>query len=108
MQRETVCRSWEVAVLGERLAVERLDDELADARERRAQPEADFRVYSNLAQMCLLGIALSLLFGASLYNGVRYNWLWIAAFAGLALQFCRQTVVELEEEEMVAEGGESP
>ena len=74
----------------------------------RAQPEADFRVYSNLAQMCLLAIALSLLFGASLHNGVRYNWLWIAAFAGLALQFCRQTVSELDEEEMVAEGGESP
>ena len=34
VQRETVCRSWEVAVLGERFAVERLDDELADARER--------------------------------------------------------------------------
>ena len=41
VQRETVGRSWEVAVLGERLAVKRLDDELADARERRAQPEAE-------------------------------------------------------------------
>jgi hypothetical protein len=43
-----------------------------------------------MAFACLLGVLLLLLFGASLHNGLRYNWLWIAAFCGLALEFCWQ------------------
>ena len=58
-----------------------------------------FDVYAQLARMCLLGLGLSVLFGASLHNGLRFNWLWIAAFSGLALQFCEQSIADQDDDE---------
>ncbi|MDG2382743.1 MAG: O-antigen ligase family protein [Pirellulaceae bacterium] len=61
------------------------------------QSASAFEVYVHLAQMCLLGLGLSILFGVSLHNGLRFNWLWIAAFSGLALQFCEQSIADCDD-----------
>ncbi len=57
------------------------------------QTNPAFYVYHEVALACILGVLLLLLFGASLHNGLRYNWLWIAAFCGLALEYCRHAIV---------------
>ena len=54
------------------------------------QTNPAFHVYREVALACILGVLLMFLFGASLHNGLRYNWLWIAAFCGVALEFCQQ------------------
>jgi hypothetical protein len=52
----------------------------------------DWKRYGQLAAALQLTLFLLLLFGLSLHNGLRYNWLWIAAFASLAEEFCRAEV----------------
>ncbi len=49
----------------------------------------DFEVdeYRQLATALQLTMLLGFLFGLSLHNGLRYNWLWIAAFGCLACEF---------------------
>lgn len=49
-------------------------------------------LYKQLALACQLTILLGMLFGLSLHNGLRYNWLWIAAFAALNREFCWQAI----------------
>lgn len=50
---------------------------------------ASLRLYEQIAVACQLTILLSFLFGFSLHNGFRFNWLWVAAFGSLANGFCR-------------------
>jgi len=54
---------------------------------RVARDDFEWRAYDRLAVAIRLTILLSLLFGLSLHNGLRYNWLWMAAFAQLACEF---------------------
>jgi O-antigen ligase len=66
----------------------------------RGQTGPAFYLYREVALACILGVLLLLLFGASLHNGLRYNWLWIAAFCGLGLEFCQQTWADQEQGEV--------
>jgi len=45
-------------------------------------------LYPQLAAACQFTVLLLFLFGLSLHNGLRYNWLWVAAFAELNYRFC--------------------
>jgi O-antigen ligase len=54
--------------------------------------------YRQFAIALQLTLVLSLLFGLSLHNALRYNWIWIAAFGCLAWEF--REVEELEEDEL--------
>jgi hypothetical protein len=60
-----------------------------DARDtRRLAAEGPLpNLYAQLPAACQLTILLLFLFGLSLHNGLRYNWLWIAAFTELAFRF---------------------
>lgn len=60
-----------------------------DARDtRRLAAEGPLpNLYVQLPAACQLTILLLFLFGLSLHNGLRYNWLWIAAFTELAFRF---------------------
>ncbi len=49
-------------------------------------------VFQEFARSAQLTILLLLLFGLSLHNGLRYNWLWVAAFTLLAWQSCQAAV----------------
>jgi hypothetical protein len=52
--------------------------------------------YRQLALALQMTLWLLLLFGLSLHNGLRFNWLWIAAFACLAHEFCQREVQRSE------------
>ena len=70
------------------------------ARVRRICREVgdeSLRLFHELALACQMSVLLLLLFGASLHNGLRYNWVWTAAFCVLTLEFCRRHVLRLEE-----------
>jgi O-antigen ligase len=70
-------------------------------RTRRSCADCDPRdLHRQLALACQLTLLLALLFGGSLHNGLRYNWIWIAAFANLNWEFRRE--IELDEEWSVA------
>jgi O-antigen ligase len=56
--------------------------------------EASSRVDGELANCIQLTVLLGLLFGLSLHNGLRYNWLWIAAFAQVGHELCRRDLLE--------------
>lgn len=49
-----------------------------------------------LSRAILLTLGLLFLFGLSLHNGLRYNWLWLAAFGSLAVEFGAESVDELD------------
>jgi hypothetical protein len=58
-----------------------------------------------------LTLALLLLFGLSLHNALRFNWIWIAAFGVLAWEFRKveerqadEQLLEIEEMELAAAG----
>ncbi len=53
---------------------------------------SEAEIYRSLAQSIRLTLALGLLFGLSLHNGLRYNWIWMAALASLGLEFCQRQV----------------
>jgi O-antigen ligase len=54
-------------------------------------------LYGHFAIALQLTLALALLFGLSLHNGLRYNWLWIAAFGSLAWEFRRTEALAADE-----------
>lgn len=54
----------------------------------RMEREPALRVFHELALACQMTVFLLFLFGASLHNGLRYNWVWTAAFCALTLEFC--------------------
>jgi hypothetical protein len=53
--------------------------------------------FRQLAIALQLTMLLMLLFGLSLHNGLRYNWLWVAAFGALAWEFRQLAEGELDE-----------
>ncbi len=56
---------------------------------REDRPSSD--VLCELALACQISVLLLFVFGASLHNGLRYNWVWIAAFCTLTLEFCMRS-----------------
>jgi O-antigen ligase len=71
-----------------------------NARRVRSLSEGWFELesYNRLAVSLQLTVLLLLLFGLSLHNGLRYNWMWIAAFGCLAYEFCLQAACQLDGE----------
>lgn len=59
---------------------------------------ANLRIHHQLALACQLTLLLGFLFGFSLHNGLRYNWLWVAAFAALNREFCLRSLITIDEE----------
>jgi O-antigen ligase len=49
--------------------------------------EARGEMFQEFAVALKLSLALLLLFGLSLHNALRFNWIWIAAFGVLAWEF---------------------
>ena len=83
---------------------------LGETRSRlRAMSEEMFElaVYRQLAIALQMTLLLSFLFGLSLHNGLRYNWLWIAAFGCLACEFCQRDAQQLDSEAGMNEGFET-
>ena len=66
---------------------------------RVARDDFEWRAYDRLAVAIRLTILLSLLFGLSLHNGLRYNWLWMAAFAQLACEFWQRAAADRAHDE---------
>jgi O-antigen ligase len=67
----------------------------------RLEDQPSARVFHELALACQVSVLLLFLFGASLHNGLRYNWVWLAAFCSLTLEFCLLSVEDLGPDETV-------
>jgi O-antigen ligase len=61
----------------------------------RASPDVTLKVLSGLAVACRYSIIILAFEGLGGHNGLRYNWLWIAAFSILALRFTTQRLHDL-------------
>lgn len=65
---------------------------------RFANNESDtaIKLLRDLAKSCLASLFLLVLLGMSGHNLYRFNWLWIAAFSLLALQFVQERLKSIE------------
>ncbi len=68
------------------------------------------RQHEQLANACRQVILLLLFFGMALHNNLKYDWLWVAAFAGLNLQFTKVTAHRLTQigRRRMSQSGMSP
>lgn len=57
--------------------------------------------HRELADYIQLSVLIGLLFGLSLHNGLRYNWIWLAAFAQAGWEFGQRDLLAACSEETI-------